>query len=80
MSTVVLKFVVVSVILTTGWNKEEQEDDESDSSTDKVKVDQASWNCVPNIDQYYSENFRYVNTYAEYKCFWPNVYVINNVV
>jgi hypothetical protein len=63
-STVVLKFGV-SVILRTGWNKEEQEDDESNSLTDKVKVDLAAWNCVPNIDHYYSDNFRYVNTYAE---------------
>jgi hypothetical protein len=63
--TVVLKFVIVSVILRTGWNKEEQEGDESNSLTDKVKVDLASWNSVPDIDQYYNENFRYVNTYAE---------------
>jgi hypothetical protein len=58
-STVVLSFLVVSVILRTGWNKEEQEGGESIPLTDKVKVDLAAWNFVSDIDEYYSENFRY---------------------
>lgn len=58
-------FVVISVILNTGWDKEEREDGESCLlMKDRVKVDLATWNSVPDINVYYNKNFRYVNYYA----------------
>jgi hypothetical protein len=59
------QFIVISVILNAGWDKEEREDGESCAlMNDRIKVDLATWNSVPDINEFYSKNFRYVNDYA----------------
>jgi len=56
---------VISVILNTGWDKEEREEGESCLLVkDRIKVDLATWNSVPDINEFYTENYRYVNDFA----------------
>lgn len=56
---------MISVILNNGWDKEEREDGESCLLVkDRIKVDLATWNSVPDINEFYNENFRYVRDYA----------------
>lgn len=51
--------IVISVILNAGWNKEEREEGKScPLAGRRIKVDLAAWNCVPDINEYYNENFR----------------------
>jgi hypothetical protein len=46
-------------MLKAGWNKEEREDGEScPLVTGRIKTDLVTWNSVPDIDDYYSKNFR----------------------
>jgi hypothetical protein len=59
------QFVVISVILNAGWDKEEREDGASCLLVDnRIKVDLAAWNSVPDINDFYNGNFRYVRDYA----------------
>jgi len=56
---------VISVILNSGWDVEEREDGESCPLVkDRIKFDLASWNSVPDINEFYDENYRYVNDFA----------------
>ena len=56
---------MISVILNNGWDKEEREVGESCPLVkDRIKVDLATWNSVPDINEFYNENFRYVCDYA----------------
>jgi len=56
---------VISVILNTGWDEEEREEGESCPLVkDRIKVDLATWNSVPDINEFYNENYRYVNDFA----------------
>jgi hypothetical protein len=64
---------VLEVILNSGWDVEEREDGESCPLVkDRIKFDLASWNSVPDINEFYDENYRSINywiTDAE----WPDI-------
>lgn len=66
-------YTVLEVILNAGWDKEEREDGESCAlMNDRIKVDLATWNSVPDINEFYSKNFRNINYWIS-DAKWPDV-------
>ncbi|XP_069689302.1 uncharacterized protein [Periplaneta americana] len=66
-------YKILNVILKTGWSKEEKEDGENCLlATDRIRVDLQKWHSVPDVDNYYCENFRHIGYWVGSRD-WPNI-------